>query len=156
MSMLHFFHTLPSFFGYSTESTPNCTSTPTNKQRRYILNTLYSSSIGITINVIKEARRRALKTSSEVGLEDNSCIIESIDEYRNPVNIIIEKEKIEIALKAFEMISEDYKTVIRLRLINGMKAEDVAQLVGKSSTAVNSLFYRAIKALKKNFQEIYN
>jgi len=114
-------------------------------------------TISIAKNVIREARRKAYKDLSKLEFDKDLDSVESIDIYRrNPLDIIIDKEQYEAAYKALDMISEDHRNILHLRLLNGMKSKDVAQLIGKNSKAVDSLYYRAIKSLKRNFINIYN
>lgn len=77
--------------------------------------------------------------------------IESI----NPVNIVIKKEQLETIQKALNMLSEDQRTILVLRIFNEMPFKQVALLAGKSEDAVDSLFRRAIISFKNNFEKIY-
>ena len=74
--------------------------------------------------------------------------------YDDPPDILIDKELREAVAKAQEMLSPDHRQVIQLRF-NGMKASEIAQMINSTEYAVNSMFYRAIKAFISNFKNIY-
>lgn len=97
---------------------------------------------------IKSSIKESEKENNIINIEENTSIFD------NPLNIIIDKELRETVAKAQQMLSRDHQQVIQLRL-NGMTAKQIAEMVGMSEDAVNSMFYRAIKAFKKNFENIY-
>ncbi len=107
--------------------------------------------IGYSKNIILEKRRKRAKESKNVISIDDTMSIESI----NPINIIIKKEKLETLQEALNMLSEDQRTILVLRIFNDMPFKQVAILVGKSEDAVDSLFRRAIVSFKNNFEKIY-
>jgi RNA polymerase sigma factor (sigma-70 family) len=76
-------------------------------------------------------------------------------EYSNPLNIILERELRENIEEAQRMLSDEHRQVIALRH-NGMTARQIADTFGFTADAVNSMYYRAIKALKNNFEHIFN
>jgi len=60
------------------------------------------------------------------------------------------REKLQQALKR---LNGDYREVIRWRLEEGLSVEETARKMGKSYTAVTTLLYRALKALRAYLQE---
>lgn len=107
--------------------------------------------IGIAHNIILEKRRKKAKETKDVISIEDTMSIESI----NPINIIIKKEQLEAVQEALNMLSDEQKTILVLRIFNDMPFKQVALLSGKSEAAVDSLFRRAIIAFKNNFEKIY-
>lgn len=107
--------------------------------------------IGYANNIILEKRRKIAKESKNVISIEDTMSIESI----NPINIIIKKEQIETIQEALNMLSEDQRTILALRIFNDMSFKQVAQFSGKSESATDSLFRRAIISFKNNFEKIY-
>jgi RNA polymerase sigma factor (sigma-70 family) len=97
---------------------------------------------------IKESKRETDKKDNIVELAETTCI------YDDPLTILVDKELRGAIAEAQRKLSPDHLQVMQLRL-NGMKAKDVAKLAQMSEDAVNSMFYRAIKAFKDNFKNIY-
>lgn len=75
---------------------------------------------------------------------------------RSPLEIIIEKEEKEAVLKAISILDPEYRQILELRLLNDMPFKQMAEISGKSEAALDSMFRRAVKSLKKIFEEIYN
>lgn len=107
--------------------------------------------IGFAYNIILEKRRKIAKESKNVISIEDTMSIESI----NPINIIIKKEQIETIQEALNMLSEDQRTILVLRIFNDMPFKQVALFAGKSEAATDSLFRRAIISFKNNFEKIY-
>ncbi len=97
---------------------------------------------------IKESKRETVKQDKIIELTETTCV------YDDPLTILIDKELREAVAEAQKKLSPDHFQVMQLRL-NGMMAKDVAKLAQMSEDAVNSMFYRAIKAFKENFKNIY-
>lgn len=112
--------------------------------------------IGYAKYIIMEQRRKKAKELSKiVDINDIICL-ESIDIFDNPLVVVIEKEQIEAVRKSLELLPEEHRTILTLRLFNEMPFKQLATLVGKSDDAVDSLFRRALKAFINNFEKIYN
>jgi RNA polymerase sigma factor (sigma-70 family) len=77
------------------------------------------------------------------------------NEYDDPLQILIEKELREAVAQAQLMLSDEHRQVMMLRM-NGMTAKQIAEMFGFTVDAVNSMYYRSIKAFKNNFEKIYN
>jgi RNA polymerase sigma-70 factor (ECF subfamily) len=56
-------------------------------------------------------------------------------------------------LAALTALPTDYQTVIRLRLIDGLPAADVARVMGRKPDAVRQLQHRALSALRASLSE---
>jgi len=112
--------------------------------------------IGFAKNIILEQRRKKAKEIKKFISIDDVLNIDSIDFFDNPLKVIIKKEQLEIMQQALNMLLEEQKMILELRIFNEMPFKQVASLVGKSDDAVDSLFRRSIKAFKNNFEKIYN
>lgn len=113
--------------------------------------------VGYAKFVIFEFRRKKSKETTKVVSID--CLIDPNDIEmlgKNPINVIIEKEKREAVLQAIEMLSIDHKQILMLRLFNEMPFKQLVEITGKSEDSVDAMFRRAVKAFKNNFNKIYN
>lgn len=111
--------------------------------------------IGYAHNIILEKHRKKAKESKNIISIEDALNVEGIDLYDNPVKIIVKKEQIDAVKEALNMLSDEQRTIIVLRVFNDMPFKLVAQLAGKSEDAVDSLFRRAIISFKNNFEKIY-
>ncbi|OPX41880.1 RNA polymerase sigma factor YlaC [Ruminiclostridium hungatei] len=111
--------------------------------------------IGYAHNVILEKHRKKAKESKNIISIEDALNVEGIDLYDNPVKIIVKKEQIDAVKEALNMLSDEQRTIIVLRVFNDMPFKLAAQLAGKSEDAVDSLFRRAIISFKNNFEKIY-
>lgn len=60
-------------------------------------------------------------------------------------------ERFERLKKSVEQLPPDYRTVVRLARIEGLTISEVAERMGRSSTAVKSLLFKAMKKLQTSF-----
>lgn len=116
--------------------------------------------IGIAENKIREKIKLSTKRNiKETVISDNiieGVFGEEIENFyrKNPLKIVLEREKKECLLKAIAELDENYQMVIRLKQ-NGMTTRQIAEVSEKSEAAVDSMYRRAIEALRKNFKKIY-
>lgn len=111
--------------------------------------------IGYAKYIILEQRRKKAKDAKNCTSIEDALYIESINIFDNPLRIIIEKEQLEAVQKALNMLTEEQRIILTLRLFNNMPFKQLALLVGKSDDAVDSLYRRSIIAFKNNFIKIY-
>lgn len=64
-----------------------------------------------------------------------------------PSVIAVRNERIEHVREKLARLSQDYRDVIRLRLLQDLDCKQVAELMGRSENAVRVLYCRALKAL---------
>ena len=103
---------------------------------------------GIARNKIKERlRSKKLDLDIEEYYDDLGVV------NKDPLSIIIEKEKKLAIVKAMDSLSENHKQVIRFKF-NGMSTKDIALLSNKSEEAIDSMYRRALKSLKKIFEKL--
>ncbi|MEG0835433.1 MAG: sigma-70 family RNA polymerase sigma factor [Christensenellaceae bacterium] len=114
-------------------------------------------AVGCAKHVILEFRKKKGKEQAKIISIDELINTSSVEKFgENPIKIVIDREKSEAIIKAIEMLSPDYKQLITLRLLNEMPFKQIVELSGKSEDAVDSMFRRAIKSFKNNFNNIYN
>ena len=107
--------------------------------------------LGIAKLKIKEKLRCKNKQNETEYKLDDTIAFHSKD----PLAILIEREKKTAIINAINSLSDNHKQVLQLRF-NGMTSRQIAVLTGKSEDAIDSMYRRALKALKKNFEKIYN
>lgn len=72
------------------------------------------------------------------------------------VDDVFERELTQQQLvQALRNLTEDQQDVIILRFVDGFSAPDVAQILGKSKGAVQSLQYRALNSLNRGLEEFF-
>jgi len=103
--------------------------------------------IGIAKNKIREYYKK-LKVETENVINNNDEIYMK-QLQKNPIDVIVDKEKNELINKAINSLSPEYMQIIRLRSYNNVPYKDISKITGKSISALESLFRRAIKKLKK-------
>ncbi len=103
---------------------------------------------GIAKYKILEKIKEVVKENKIIEFSETTCI------YDDPLTILIDKELREAVVTAQKMLSPEHMQVMQLRL-NGMSAKEISKMAQMSEDAVNSMYYRAIKAFKDNFKKIY-
>ncbi len=100
---------------------------------------------GIARNVVRNlVRRKDLKKEFELS-HDPPALGSSPSRHQ------AREERFERLSKAVEALSPDYRTVIRLVRIEGLKIREVAERMGRSESAVKNLLLRAMKELRDSF-----
>ncbi len=102
---------------------------------------------GIARNVIRNLARRSgwkreLRMTAEPLADDES-----------PSRRRRRQERFERLSKSVESLSSDYRTVIRLARIEGLKISEIADRMNRSPSAVRNLLLRALRELKRSFGE---
>ncbi|MBP6089920.1 MAG: sigma-70 family RNA polymerase sigma factor [Crocinitomicaceae bacterium] len=102
----------------------------------------------------KSARKKRLhlkKTTSD--LTSIAGIIP--DKELLPDKVLIEKEEFTIIHNAIQQLPENYKVVLLLNSIEGLSYKDLAEKIGYSIPATESLIYRAKQKLKVILTDYY-
>lgn len=89
----------------------------------------------------------------EVGLEEVDAEI-STDFGLNEI-VIDDKRQLERVMEALRELREDYQEVLIMRFVEDLSVKETAAAVEKSEGAVKLMQHRAVKELKKVFQEKY-
>lgn len=67
----------------------------------------------------------------------------------------IEMERMQVLRKALNELPDEYQEVIRLRVLMQLPTAEAAEWLDRSDGAVRVLLHRAMKALKKQAEEMY-
>ncbi len=86
---------------------------------------------------------------------DNSFEIDLQQYSKNPLHIILEKEKTEALKETLEKLPPEYQQIIQMRLYNKTPVKEVAQITGKTEKAIDSLYRRAIRKLHDVYVQNY-
>lgn len=114
----------------------------------------YTFICGIAKNKIKEKTRK--KSKDIKILEDLKEAEESVCDYDEPLDILIEKELISAVKQALNELSQNHRDILNATNMK-LTAKEIKEFAGLSSEeAVYSMYRRAISSLKENFKKIYN
>jgi RNA polymerase sigma-70 factor (ECF subfamily) len=70
-----------------------------------------------------------------------------------PERLAIRSDERQRLLSALETLPNDYQTVIRLRIFDGLSADSTGQIMGRSAGAIRQLQHRALTALRAALTE---
>jgi RNA polymerase sigma-70 factor (ECF subfamily) len=90
----------------------------------------------------REARDRPLRSVADLPAAGTS-----------PSRILRREERLRRLEKALEGLPADYREVIRLARIQGLKHEAIATRMGRSHAAIRQLVIRALRKLRESFPE---
>jgi RNA polymerase sigma-70 factor (ECF subfamily) len=74
------------------------------------------------------------------------------DDEQHPENIALQREKYYKLQNYFKRLPQLQQEVLRLRFVNGLRSNEIAQLLGKSDGAIRTLISRSLNLLR----EIYS
>ncbi|MGD2163165.1 MAG: sigma-70 family RNA polymerase sigma factor [Anaerolineales bacterium] len=69
--------------------------------------------------------------------------------------LAIQSERLEVLVEALAQLPDEYQEVIRLRILMQLPTADTAEWMNRSDGAVRVLLHRAMKALKRQAEVIY-
>ncbi|MGE4587959.1 MAG: RNA polymerase sigma factor [Acidaminococcaceae bacterium] len=127
--------------------------------KKYLFNGKSSLStfvIGFANNIIREKRRERKKQLSTLLNSDQSDQIESMastNNYDNPIKVIINNEELDMLEQSLNLLTQDQRNILILRICNGMSFKEITQITGKLDAAVDSLYRRALRTLKNNYKK---
>lgn len=101
----------------------------------------------VSLNVLRDKWRKGKRQGVKVNLENinpNELSLEDTTE------AFVDEELIKNALKD---LKEEYRTVIKLRIIKGYSLAETAKIMDKKEGNVSVLQYRALQSLSKIFKE---
>ena len=100
---------------------------------------------GIAHNVVRNlARRKGVKKELALTQDQPGSDI-------SPSRQLRRQERFDRLSNAVERLSPDYRTVIRLARIDGLKIREIAARMNRSPSAVKNLLFRAMGELRKTF-----
>lgn len=65
----------------------------------------------------------------------------------DPVASVLSKERRDQLRRIIAQLTEDYRTVVTLRIIDGLSVKETAKIMGKTEGAVKMLLMRCLKTL---------
>lgn len=99
-------------------------------------------------NVIDHLRARSRRPDEEL----TDLPPEQINDESDPAFAVEDRDTLERIRKALEQLSPDQAEVLRLRLIAGLSAPEVASVVGKTEGAVRALQHRGVATLARHIR----
>lgn len=117
----------------------------------------YTWVCGFAKNCVKERLRKIYRDLKEPEYKDEVEYFEEyeLDDFDDPEKAACKKEEYEAVRNAFLSLQPDYREILHFRLIKGLKYDAISNLSGKPVDNLESLFRRALKALKKQFDNFY-
>jgi len=117
---------------------------------------LYRISVTKSLDLLRKKKRR-VKLQQITGFLSGSKIDSSENFIDNtlPDSELIDNERREILYKAIDKLSKDQKTAIVLNKLQGYSYKEVADIMGKSVSSVESLIYRSTNKLRKILNNLY-
>lgn len=81
----------------------------------------------------------------------SDTLLENMDDKNQsqPLDILIQKERLEILQRGLENLSESKRNLLLLRITGELSAAEIGQIVGKSAVAVRVEIHRIIQELKE-------
>lgn len=76
-------------------------------------------------------------------------------DYNNPENIYIKNERTKVLIDALDKLPENQKIALNLSSLEQYGYEEIAEIMNKSVSSVESLIFRAKKNLKKILKKYY-
>ncbi|MGL4791623.1 MAG: sigma-70 family RNA polymerase sigma factor [Anaerotignaceae bacterium] len=111
---------------------------------------LYRIAVNACIDELRKRKGKdTVSVEAQLELEENSVKMQFADESSNVEDKIIAKEGLTLIKEAMEKISQEHKTIIVLRDIEGLSYAEIAEITETSLGTVKSRLARARKALKE-------
>lgn len=118
---------------------------------------IYRITINFCKNKLKQMKRLRANIMEEIVDDDNESrkLIEEIKENsdKEPDNIFAQKNLRNIIYKNMKTLSDEQRTVIILRDINGLSYEEIAKIMKTSVSAVKSKLFRARENLRGKIEK---
>lgn len=120
------------------------------------LNQILKHNVLQSVEMHKLAQKRSI--NQETPLEDSAGEgtpkrNQLAADQSTPSGRVQRSELAEQLLAAMESLPEDQQTAVRLRFLQGMSLEQIAESMGKTKTAVAGLLKRGMQVLRRKFPE---
>ncbi len=112
----------------------------------------------IALDRLKDVQRHAHRQKRDIGRRHSSPIgpatsypdlVERLAARDStPSRQLAKREAAAIAISSIARLTEDQRNVVRMRILDGRPAADIAAELGKSEAAVHMLCHRGLKALR--------
>lgn len=117
---------------------------------------LYRVAVNESLNLRKKRKRKKWLRSFQSFSNDSSDTEEWIDEKGpDPHEALEQKERARILHKAIEKLSENQRIAFTLNKYENLSYKDIAEVMGTTVSAVESLLDRAKKNLRKKLTNYY-
>ena len=116
---------------------------PGFQQRSSFKTWLYRITIHLCKNHLRDRSRKGLETSAEIDPPSHS----------NPLQELIKHEGQQSLLQAWHKLPERQQLTVTLKIQEGMKYREIAEVLGCTVGAVKANFHHACKKLKSILQE---
>lgn len=93
-----------------------------------------------------------LRKKREFPMEPNSWMMDEDDETWQPEKKALTKEEIQYLHEKMNRLSQDQRDVLTLRYFGDLKISQIAEVVGKSESAVKMISYRGLRQLQKLYE----
>ncbi|MCP4121425.1 MAG: RNA polymerase sigma factor [Bacteroidetes bacterium] len=104
----------------------------------------------------KKRKRRQAFFQSLLGIDEAREYLEQKSvEYRHPGVQLEEKERSEEMFRAIDCLPESQRLAFTLHHIDGMSYKEIAEIMEKSVSSVESLLFRAKQNLRKKLEKMY-
>lgn len=90
-----------------------------------------------------------LRKKKEYPLEPTSWVFEESDETWQPERQVLDKEQIEFLHEKLSRLTGDQRDVLTLRYFADLKISQVAEVLGKSESAIKMIAFRGMKQLQQ-------
>jgi RNA polymerase sigma-70 factor (ECF subfamily) len=109
---------------------------------------LYQIAAMTAIDYLRKKRLR--KTASIEEMQERDWVL-AADEQPEP----IEPEVLQKVMKALDELPEDYRVVVTLRFLEGMRASDIAKHLGEPAGTVRNRIFRANAMLREKLKDLW-
>lgn len=109
---------------------------------------LYRIAVNTCLDMLRKIKKMKLKSIYEEKEDSYSMAERMPSKEGNPESLAIEKEKRETVLKAMDKLSEEYKTAIVLRDLQGLSYIEIAEITDTTLGTVKSRIARGRKNLR--------
>lgn len=103
----------------------------------------------VSINVIRDKWRKGKRQGTSINIDDINIEDQTIEDQTEVM------AKRELILNALELLNEEQRKVIELRILQGYSVADTAKKMKKTESNIRVLQYRAIQKLTKILKKDY-
>lgn len=115
---------------------------------------LYRIAVNTTKNVLMAHNRQPLIISLDIDIEEKGGIGSKLHDYSDPEHELLSEEIANTIKAALNALSEDLRTAITLRELEGMSYDEIAKVMNCPIGTVRSRIYRAREAIDKRIRPL--
>ena len=118
---------------------------------------IYRITANLCFNELKSARRKKWFSFSQSDEDSRAAVEESLaDSAPSAEDILLQKERSRQISNALQSLPENQRMALILKRYDGLSYQEIAQVIGRSVSAVESLLVRAKRTLQeklKNYEK---